>query len=453
MQRKRDLYGPGSESMPLKHIAVLFVLALLRVAFVLIAWEPCTSSDYRSWSMDDDSHQYVKYAEDLLDGSQEEPSVRMPLYPVMLALTWSERTPWIYALVIQQALGMLIGVLCYLTAASSSEKAALPAGVAAMLLPQHVIHSTRIMPDTMALLAVCLSGYLWLKAFRTRSSRRFICIHGTIGLVLSIGAMCKQVLLYSPVVYLALLPFHRRIDRGARFAATLVLLAVFFVLPLSWRHFNRTEFGYDGYSTQDAFEPLGRVAVLAGITDSQSVWDSSFTRGLDSLATTDGVIDLMARDSIYREMTREIVLSEPVRVVLPHLISWPRFFSVGYAHKVLRSVRIAEEGLPLAAVKILLGAGYLYMITMTVLGFASTRARRRMGAVNRLFLGWFLFSAVVYGPLATTRYGLTFFWTMLVTASVATALLLGRRSESGYESESGRRKWNQSPVEHQPVPE
>ncbi len=444
---------PDNEIMPLRHLGVLLVMVLLRVAFVLVSWEPYTTSDYRSWPMDDDSHQYVRYAEDLLDGNQEEPSVRMPLYPVVLALTWSDRNPWINTLMLQQAIGLLIGILCYHTAASSSRKAALPSGIAAMLLPQHVIHSTRIMPDTMALLAVCFSGFLWVRTFVTRSSRRFIFTYGIIGLVLSAGAMCKQVLLYSPAVYLALLPFHRRFAKGIRLAALAVLLAVFLVLPLSWRHYNRTEFGFDGYSTQDAFEPLGRVAILAGITDQQSVWNGSFTRGLDSMATTRGTLDLIARDSIYRELTREIVLSEPLKVMVPHLISWPRFFSVGYAHKVLRSVRIAEEGVPLAATKIFMGAVYLYMITMTVLGFAITRARRQMGAVNRLFLGWFLFSAVVYGPLATTRYGLTFFWAMLVTASVATALLLGRRSESGYESDSGRRKWNQSPVEHQPVSE
>jgi len=414
--------------MPLRHITVLFVLAILRVLFVLVAGEPFTSTDFRSWPMDDDSHQYVRYAEDLLDGNQDEPSVRMPLYPVILALTWSDGSPWICTLILQQALGLMIGILCYLTAASSSEKAALPAGIAAMLLPQHVIHSTRIMPDTMALLAVCLSGYLWLKAFRTRSSRRFVCICGTIGLVLSIGAMCKQVLLYSPAVYLALLPFQRRIARGARFAAVFVLPAVFVLLPLSWRHYNSTKFGFDGYSTQDAFEPLGRVAILAGITDQQAVWNGSFTRGLDSLATTNGVLDLMARDSIYREMTREIVLSVPAKVVVPHIISWPRFFSVGYAHKVLRSMRIAEAGFPLAVTKILLGAVYACMVLMTILGFVITGVRRRMAAVNSLFLGWFIFSAVVYGPLATTRYGLTFFWTMLVTASVAAALLFARNS-------------------------
>jgi len=71
---------------------------------------------------------------------------------------------------------------------------------------------------------------------------------------------------------------------------------------------------------------------------------------------------------------------------------------------------------------------YACMVLMTILGFVITGVRRRMAAVNSLFLGWFIFSAVVYGPLATTRYGLTFFWTMLVTASVAAALLFARNS-------------------------
>lgn len=437
--------------MPPGHLAILIALALLRAAFVLIAGRPHTSLDYRSWPMDDDSHQYVRYAEDLLDGSQDEPSVRMPLYPAVLALTWDEGDPWILVLMLQQVLGLLIGILCCRIAASVTKKAALPAGIAAMLLPQHVIHSTRIMPDTMALLAVCFSGYLWMRAASTRSSREFILLHAAIGMTLSAGAMCKQVLLYSPAVYLACLPFQKRIARGTRFFALAVLPAVFVVLPLSWRHYNRTLFGFDGYSTQDAFEPLGRVAILAGVTDQQSVWNGSFTGGIDSMATTNGTIDLAARDSIYREMTREIVFSEPVKVLLPHFISWPRFFSVGYAHKVLRSVRMEEEGIPLASVKVFLGGVYLYMILFTVLGFAVKRVRRKMGAVNRLFLGWFVFSAILYGPLATTRYGLTFFWTMLITASAATLLVFSPRKPD--EPDSCDRKRNQGPVEHQAVSE
>jgi len=97
--------------MPLRHITVLFVLAILRVLFVLVAGEPFTSTDFRSWPMDDDSHQYVRYAEDLLDGNQDEPSVRMPLYPVILALNWSDGNPWICTLILQQALGLMIGSL------------------------------------------------------------------------------------------------------------------------------------------------------------------------------------------------------------------------------------------------------------------------------------------------------------------------------------------------------
>ncbi len=392
------------------------------------------TADYRSWPMDDDSHQYVRYAEDLRDGTQDEPSVRMPLYPAFLALTWSDGHPWLAALLLQQAMGLLIGILCCIAASFVHLKAGLPAGMAAMLLPQHVLHSARIMPDTAALLAVCASGCLWLRTRTAVSSRGFIALMAAVGLTLSLGAMCKQVLLYSPAVYGIMLLAVKKPGPAAKLGGLAAMTAVFLVLPLSWRAFNRTNFGFDGYSTQDAFEPLGRAAILAGVTDQRSVWDGSYTGAMDSLAMVDGRLDLGIRDSIYRARTREIVLSEPVRVIVPHLVSWPRFFSVGYAHKILRSIRVPEEGIPLAAWKVLLGAIYGVMALGAFLGLAVPALRRRIGPLNGLLAGWFLFSALIYGPLATTRYGLTFFWIMLVNASTAFTLLWEDSKKTGRQA-------------------
>jgi 4-amino-4-deoxy-L-arabinose transferase-like glycosyltransferase len=418
---------PGAEFSGFRakpaHLLLLSAAAALRVVFLLAAGGRYMTADYRSWPMDDDSHQYVRYAEDLRDGTQDEPSVRMPLYPLFLAVTWSDGRPWLAALLLQQAMGLFIGILCCLAASFVHRKAGLPAGLAAMLFPQHVLHSTRIMPDTAALLAVCASGFLWLRARRTDSARGFTALMAAVGLTLSLGAMCKQVLLYSPAVYGIMLLAVKKPGAAARFGGLAAMTAVFLVLPLSWRAFNRANFGFDGYSTQDAFEPLGRAAILAGLTDQRSVWDGSFTGALDSLAMVDGRLDLGVRDSIYRARTREIVLAEPVRILVPHLVSWPRFFSVGYAHKILRSIRVPEEGIPLAACKVLLGVVYAVMAAGAFLGLALPGLRRRMGPLNGLLTGWLLFSALVYGPLATTRYGLTFFWIMLVNASTVFTLL------------------------------
>jgi hypothetical protein len=255
-----------------------------------------------------------------------------------------------------------------------------------------------------------------------------------VGLTLSLGAMCKQVLLYSPAVYGIMLLAVKKPGPAAKLGGLAAMTAVFLVLPLSWRAFNRTNFGFDGYSTQDAFEPLGRAAILAGVTDQRSVWDGSYTGAMDSLAMVDGRLDLGIRDSIYRARTREIVLSEPVRVIVPHLVSWPRFFSVGYAHKILRSIRVPEEGIPLAAWKVLLGAIYGVMALGAFLGLAVPALRRRIGPLNGLLAGWFLFSALIYGPLATTRYGLTFFWIMLVNASTAFTLLWEDSKKTGRQA-------------------
>lgn len=411
-------------------MALLAAIALLRTAFVVFVGIPATTADVRSWPMEDDSFQYVDYARDLLDGRQESAAMRMPLYPAFLAVTWSDGHPWLAALLIQQAAGLAIGILCLLITRPSCPGAAPAAGAAAMLLPPHVVLSTRIMPDTFALLAVCLSGYLWTLALRARSARAYVALWGAMGLVLSVGAVTKQVLLMSPSVYAAIIAFERTRRPAARLSALAVMLAVFSVLPLSWREFNRRSFGLEAFSAQDAFEPLGRAAILAGVTDQQSVWSGSFTAPLDSLAMVGDSIDPGARDSIYRARTREIVLSHPVEVLVPHLTSWPKFFSLGYAHKILRASGMEERDPALTAWKAALAALYLAMAAGVSAALLSPAIRAQTRPLIALLLGWGLFSAVVYGPLATTRYGATFLWAMADLACAAFTILAGRRGFS-----------------------
>ncbi len=343
--------------------------------------------------------------------------------PYSLAATWSEESPWLLTVMLQQLMGLAIGILCYFIAAGCSRRAALPAASVAMLLPQHILHSTRIMPDTLALLAVCFSGYIWMLTLRKNTIPAYIALYGVIGFVLSIGAVTKQVLLYSPVVYAGLLFLDRAARPLARLTALALMTAVFLILPLSWRAHNRSAFGLDAYSTQDAFEPLGRAAILAGLTDQQTVWSGRFTAPLDSLAMVDGRVHPGIRDSIYRARTREILRAEPVRVLVPHFTSWPKFFSVGYAHKILRSMRMDESGLPLLSWKVILALIYLVLLAGTCAGLLIRRIRRLMAPLLMLFMGWFTFSALIYGPLATTRYGLTFFWALAVSGTTALVLL------------------------------
>lgn len=438
LNRSAGASRPSFCTIPASHMAALVLAIGLRILFVVAVGLPRMTPDLRSWPMDDDSHQYVRYAIDLMDGRQDEASVRMPLYPLLLAATWSQRTPWLLAILIQQLMGLAIGAACWLVAASCSRRAALPAGLAAMLLPQHVLYSTRIMPDTMALAAVACSGCLWLWTLSTRSPRAVTALYCLVGLVLSIGAMTKQVLLYSPIIYCVLLLFDKRLGPGVKLVSMASMLAAFLAMPVAWREFNRLRFGLDAYSTQDSFEPLGRVAILAGLTDQQNVWSGEFTASLDSLAMIDGRIDLGTRDSIYRARTCEIILSAPLRILLPHLVSWPRFFNLGYANLILRSMGTEEAGWPLLAWKLVLLVIYLLLAAGLIIAVFVARVRRRMKPVLLLLAGWSLFSVLVYGPLATTRYGLTFFWILTAGASAAFAILLeGRSGGPGSSISSG----------------
>ncbi len=389
--------------------AATAALMVLRIAGILLVGRP-GSPGWISRISFSDTGSYQIAAEDLADGRQDEASYRVPGYPLLILAT--EGDDCLSLVLLQQAADLATALAMAAAAAPFiGPGASLAAAGLLLALPSGVIFSTRLIPDCWIGLAACLSALLWLRSEKVGMARR-LSLAGTAGLVLSAGTMLKPVLLYAPSVYLALSFLPRRAGLGARLTAVAVMALASQTGPLILRSFNRAAFGLDALSTQDAFEPMGRAVMGADYHGMREGGDRFwlFRDSLSALATTGGRLDFEARDSLFREVAMDAVLSNPLGLAVFELTKWPKFFINLDGHQpylgltpinrkpvwwtVLTSLMQLPAGIALFA------------------AISSAALRRRLGPLFGLGVAWFVYAALVYGPIASYRYGQIFYWSL-----------------------------------------
>lgn len=402
--------------------AAIAVVMALRIAGILLVGRP-GNPGWLSRISFSDTGSYQIAAEDLADGRQDEASYRVPGYPLLILAT--EGDDHLSLVLLQQAVDLATALVMAAAATRSIGRgASLAAAALLLVMPSGVIFSTRLIPDCWIGLAACLSAFLWLRSEKAGMTQR-LSLAGAAGLVLSAGTMLKPVLLYSPAIYLVLSFLPRRAGLGARLTAVAVLALASQTGPLILRSFNRAAFGLDALSTQDAFEPMGRAVMGADYRGMREGGDRFwlFRDSLSALATTGGLLDFDSRDSLFREVTVEAVLSNPLGLAVFELTKWPKFFINLDGHQpylgltpinrkpfwwtVLTSLMQLPAGIALFA------------------AISSTTLRRRLGPLFGLGVAWFVYAALLYGPIASFRYGQIFYWSL---APFVVELFLLRRS-------------------------
>ncbi len=419
---------PGGRSIAYTAGAVtLFCIFTLRILLVFIAGDPGNAASWASWTIEPDSYTYFALADDLSDGTQDSASTRTPAYPALiLALSEEGAESTLPLVLVQQLADLATALLIGALVLKSGCRIWWAAPSLYLLLPAAAATSSRILPDTFLALLAAASGMIWLEAATTGSRKRLAGAYGLIGLLLSAGSLLKPVFLFAPAVYVLLVPFTRVRSGATRIAAVLVMLAAAAAGPALWRLHNRSSFGLDAISAQDGYEQAGRVWILTGRA-TQYEFLNGIRDSVETLSTRDGTIDYGLRSSIYREMALEEFGRHPAEVILPHLTSWPRFFSTGIGN-TLRYLGLPEGGPAAAPLK---AAGALVILAMPA-GFAAGlvigRIRRKLLPLLLLAGAWMIVMSLVHGPLAGPRYGLTFF-PLLCAAGIASLSLLASSSE------------------------
>lgn len=427
----------GSRVLP---TALIAGAMLLRIAGLLLIGRP-GSEHWTQRIYYSDTYSYLHAAEELSDGSQDEPLFRVPGYPILLNATRHLAGPeWTATMLIQQLADLLTAlVVMGVSSSMLGRTGALWAGVFYLMLPSGIIYSSYLIPDIIVALLIAVSGLLWLRTSPGIGTPTTL-LNGLLGgLCFAAGLLLKPVLLYAPAVYLVLVLMPRP-GRRQRLLFALVLGAVCTSTYLAVRAYNMSAFGLPGMTTQDALEPMGRMVQMTDYhgtgVGGGTFW--MFRDSLEAVSTVDGVIDYGIRDSVFRAVTRDAFLSNPARAMYFELSRWPKFFVNFDGHQPYLGLTPIDEK-PLWWVllttlpQFTLGAGLLAALLSRVV-------RRGLDRLYWLGLAWFLYCVPVIGPIASFRYGLMFYWALVPFVLVALQELARRHREAIPAAQSMGRK-------------
>jgi len=413
-------------------------LVTLRILLVFALGNPWTSS-WNEWITAYDSPQYIEMARDLSDGSHDRAGMVMPVYPIFLAVTQSVLQPeFLLTVLLQQLLAGLSGIACYgiVKGVSGSDRAALVALAAMILAPANILWSTLVLTDVPSSSVTAFTGLLWILAVRKKERLGvYLLLITACGLLTGFNSMIRPIgmmaLFIFPLALLLLVPLGRL--KGAHALAGASCFAIMALLaPTVWRSHNRTRFGLDAVSTQQAYEPLKRLWMIDN--NSYDQWVDYHT-GLDSMAMNESGINWSVRDSIYSHRTRELFASDPVRYIIPHLISWPKLFSTGLqSTSFLNS--LYTDSIPKAFYLVIIAIQGLFICSFLYAIFTPS-IRRKYTDLVLIAVLWFLGTAASTGPIAYSRYSLTFLWSWISLFGISLDRLLSlmnRHHEHGGKS-------------------
>jgi len=410
-------------------VFAIILRVAMRIASVLVVGNPW-GGGWEGKIFYSDTNSYLYAADDISDGVQDQPLYRVPGYPLLILGTRDLIEPrWLATILLNLAADCLTAmVVIAMTGRLFGRVTGLWAGAYYLLLPSCVLYSTYVIPDVITACLIAVSGFLWLKT--TPESRPGTgVLNGLLaGLCFGVAMLLKPVVLYAPAIYLALVFIPERKGWFARMLFAISLLVISTGTYLVVREHNQRSFGLSGVSTQDSFELMGRVVQIADYrglgVGGEKFW--LFRDSLLELASPGGEVNWGMRDSLFRVVTREAILSNPLRVAYFELTRWPKFFVNHDGHKpYLGTTDPNEKPFVYVAITTLMQLPLGIALLMSVF---SRRLRSRLQRHFWLGMAWFVYSVPVIGPIASFRYGLIFYWALVPFAAAAVEFLAKRRA-------------------------
>lgn len=397
-------------------------LLALRIILVLSLGNPWSDegNSWNEWIMVYDSPVYTAMALDLSDGVHDQVSMVLPVYPVFLAATGSVMHPdYVLTILLQQLLAVAAGIACYgiVKSVYGSDRAAIIALVAMILAPANIIWSILILTDVPSASIAAFSGLLWILAVRRGDRfKEYLLLMIVCGLFTGLNSMIRPIGMLAVFIYslatLLLVPF-KRLKGLYALAGTACFVILALLPPTLWRNHNRTQFGLNAISTQQSYEPLKRLWMIDNNSYSQWV---DYHASIDSLAMGENGMEWSIRDSIYSNRTREMFFSNPVKYIIPHVTSWPSLFSTGLQSNLLKP--LYPESVPkvfylvVLTIQALFIGGFLYAVF-------TPSIRKKHTDLLLIAVLWFLGTAVSTGPIAYSRYSLTFLWSWVALFGIS----------------------------------
>ena len=409
-------------------MVAVVLLAVARVGFLLILGNPCEEG-WEEKIFYSDTYSYLYAAEELSDGVQDQPLYRVPGYPLLILGTRDLIEPrWLATILLNLAADCLSAlVVITMTSRLLGRVTGLWAGAYYLLLPSGILYSTYVIPDIITACLIAVSGLLWLNTTpKTRPGKGLL--NGLLAGLCFGGAMfLKPVVLYAPVIYVALVFLPKREGWVSRACFALALLFISTGTYMAIRSHNQRSFGLSGVSTQDAFELMGRTVQMADYrglgVGGEKFW--LFRDSLMEVASPGGEVNWGMRDSLFRVVTMDALRSNTLRVAYFELTRWPKFFVNHDGHKPYLGITDEnEKPFPYVAITTLMQLPLGIALLMAVF---IKKLRARLQRHFWLGIAWFVYSVPVIGPIASFRYGLMFYWALVPFAAAAVGFIPGFR--------------------------
>ena len=361
--------------IPAAAVVVFGVALLARAAWVLVRWAQGGAAFEFS-----DEEIHWQLASNLVAGGglstdDGRLAVRMPLYPLFLALfAWLGQTGILVARLAQCVVGAATAGLAFLLAdAALGRRAAIAAGLLVCFDPYAIFFANLLLTETVfAFLAVALTACAWAVAVRTPS-------RATVGVGL-LGAAAvltrPSAAGWIPLLWLMLWAFDS--DRGRAVRRVALYAGILIVCLLPWGVRNRVVLGSFAWLSANGGVTLYDAQGPQAGGDS----DQSFLKDMPEI---DG-LDEVARDQALQRLAIEQMRDDPLRVLRLAGVKFLRTWSLT---PNVESYRGGVTGIVSAT------------FTLGVLVAAGVGLLRRRGAKSLVVLLWL---PVVYFTLLHCIY-------------------------------------------------
>lgn len=415
-----------------RKLLIIFLLAcgirLLFLAAVYVELDPQAGSVFPQYDG------YYTIAENLLHGhgftrSSTLPfipdSVRMPLYPLVIAGVMALFGSHTVVMFLQLLLGSLIPLFGYRIALQLLQREGIATAVAVFLAfePFTVSLATTSQSETLFTVLFLAGINVFLDYFREQRVQSLGCAT----LLLGLATLTRPTIQFIPLLMLPVMFFLLRKNMQAVFTHSLLMLLIFFGTLAPWSMRNFLRFGNPALSVQYASVPYGYLipSVLAlekGIGFQKA--QREFYEGEGGIKDVEEIT--LANATFYKKRATEILKEHPVSLIKSIGVTFLTFFTHdGYLDVLYRlglepSIRLEKPSFILFMespkkvwdfVQPLLASPTLFVILGRVAWFLITLSCiagtiRYLRAPENRIKGIFIVLVILYFALTTIAVGL-----------------------------------------------
>lgn len=425
---------------------IIGVFLILRISLIFILGKPGTDN-WNSWMIYPDSSNYISFAQDMSDGSYNEPSFRTPVYPFFLYVTnFIINGNWLLTIILQQILVIIAAFLIFSYLFNIVGRFAYLALIVFLLEPNILIYSYAILPDILMLFIQIIATLLMLSSIEKTYKNKVI-VSVIIAFLLSVGVLAKPVLMYSFVGFVIFILIFYKYQFWKKAIIAVIFIAVFYIPLISLQQYNLNKFGFKSISTQASWEKAGSAIALRQQIEIHHYDRDLMLKEMDQALSNSGYNankpDYKLRDEVYNSLFRSIAKKYPIHAayysiigsihfLTPGMNAAKKFFNIEDSSKqnvVRNDIENFHKYLETSSTILILIVTIVFSLVLFfswILSFVWLKKKKFLPFLY-FVNGWFIYSVVLLGRYSSPRYRITFIWGFVMLVSFAIYWFIEKR--------------------------